>query len=304
MTEVKNIAGMSMKGGRKDNFFFCLIEFYPQKERWFLKSLLQVKDEETNDGDAAIRSWISKYQLTELVVDFPLSTPFCQSCELDCPGANVCPVEDVKEVRDSLNELIIQDGKIREDNPKLYERRRLQDLEFNPNRDFLSEVNDEHLLSRAFKRRLKKGFLPYWNRGIDFWIWRNYYDHLLEYFNQSYDSFGTTSLMILARFSYLRRHFPLTLRLYEGHVALTLIELMKAGIVKPSDVKDLMNFDLSVEAKLNILKSIEKGLNIFIYDHDLEILLKNPRAYDSFILALSGQRIQLNKTQGVPPWPM
>ena len=29
----KNIAGMSMKGGRKDNFFFCLLEYFPKKKK-------------------------------------------------------------------------------------------------------------------------------------------------------------------------------------------------------------------------------------------------------------------------------
>jgi len=42
----KNVAGMSLKGGRKDNFYFCLLEHYPEKDRWFLRSLLHVKDEE------------------------------------------------------------------------------------------------------------------------------------------------------------------------------------------------------------------------------------------------------------------
>ena len=302
MTEVKNIAGMSMKGGKRDNFFFCLLEFYPGKKRWFLRSLLQVKDEQTNDGDAAIRGWISKYQLSDLVVDFPLSTPYCQSCLLDCPGATVCPVDEVKEIRESMEELLFQDESIREDNPKRYEKERLKNIEFNPGRKVIHEINDEHMLSRAFKRKLKKGFLPYWNRGIDFWIWRNYYDHLLEYFNQSYDSFGTTSLMILSRFSYLRRHFPNSLNLFESNVNLTLIELMKAGIIKINDIKNLGDFELMASAKLNILKDIESALNLFIYDHDLEILIKNPRAYDSFILALSGRNIQLNKIRKVPDW--
>jgi hypothetical protein len=302
LSEVKNIAGMSMKGGKKDNFFFCLIEYYPKKERWFLRSLLQVKDEQTTDGDVAIRGWISKFHLSDLVVDFPLSTPFCQNCNLDCPGANICPVDGVKVVRESMEELISQDELIRERDPKKYEKERLKDIEFNPKRKIIHEVNDEHLLSRAFKRKLKKGFLPYWNRGVDFWVWRNYYDHLLKYFNLSYDSFGTTSLMILSRFSYLKRHFPKTLQLCEGNVYLTLIELMKTGIIKVQDVVDLNDFELHVQAKLNILKDIEKSLDIFIYDHDLEILIKNPRAYDSFILALVGQRIQMNKVKEVPDW--
>ena len=49
--EKKNIAGMSMKGGKKDNFFFCLLEYFPKKERWFLNSLLQVKEHQEDEDD-------------------------------------------------------------------------------------------------------------------------------------------------------------------------------------------------------------------------------------------------------------
>src|SRR5690554_2436372 len=91
----KNVAGMSLRGGRRDNFTFCLIEFFPDQNRWFLKSLLQVKDEEGIDGDEAIRAWIEEYELKEIVVDFPLSPPACHECQLSCPGLKQCMVPSV-----------------------------------------------------------------------------------------------------------------------------------------------------------------------------------------------------------------
>ena len=42
--------------------------------------------------------------------------------------------------------------------------------------------------------------------------------------------------------------------------------------------------------------------NIFIYNHDLEILVKNPRAFDSFLLALAGQNVLQKKNRTMPGW--
>ena len=93
-----------MKGGRRDQFYFCLLEYFENEERWFLKSLLQVKDEEGMSGDDAIRSWIEKYDVWQMVLDFPLSQPACATCLLDCPGAALCPEPSVKEVRRQMED--------------------------------------------------------------------------------------------------------------------------------------------------------------------------------------------------------
>jgi hypothetical protein len=299
-TQVKNIAGLSMKGGRNDRFIFCLIEHFPDQDRWFLKSLLQSRDEEGRDGDQAIRDWIEQFSLKELVVDFPLSEPACQTCRLECPGAHACPDSSVVFVKNSIEELIETDRQLQEKHPKEYERRRVQDLEIDPARDVLAKEAHHHLLSRPFKRRLKKGYLPYWNRPIDFWIWSHYYDQLLELFNLSFDSFGTSSLMIQSRFTYLKRHFPNTLKLFESSIPILLIELFRSGILQKRDLLGLNNLELGAEARLDIIKKIEKSCNLFIYDRDLEALVENPRAFDSFLLAVIGQNIHLGHHREVP----
>jgi hypothetical protein len=300
--ERKTIAGLSMKGGRKDNFTFCLLELYPDSGRWFLKSLLKVKDEDGLGGDEAIGAWIKDYDLKKLIVDFPLSEPACHQCVLACPGAIRCPVPEVKEVRSRLESILKQDEELLDKNPKLYEYARNRDDEIVFNKDVLKKESHEHILSRSFKRRLKKGFLPYWNRSIDFWVWNYYYDQLLDIFNISYDSFGNTSLMTQSRFAYLRRHFPEALDLSEGNTNIILIELLRAGIIAKRDIFNLLDIELGAEGRLDILKKIELRLGIFIYDHDLEELVKNPRAFDSFLLALGGKNIYENKLRELPEW--
>jgi hypothetical protein len=291
-----------MKGGRRDQFFFCLLEEYENEGRWFLKSLLQVKDEDGLSGDEAIRAWIEKYQVRQLVLDFPLSAAACATCLLDCPGSNSCPEPSVVEVRKRMQEIIDEDSRLQKENPKKYEQDRNFDDLYDYNRNIISKPATGYLMSRSFRRRMKKGFIPYWNRPLDFWIWCNYYNQLLETFNLSFDSFGGTSLMVQSRFNYLRRHFPSDLGLFEANGSIVLIELLRAGLILKKDLYNLNDIELGVDARIDIIKRIEDSLNIFIYEHDLELLLKNPRAFDSFLLAVAGQNKKLKLSQDPPEW--
>ncbi len=298
----RNIAGMSMKGGRKDNFFFCLLEYFVDDERWFLRSLLQVKDEEDLPGDEAIREWIKQYDIKQLVLDFPLTNPPCHECKLNCPGAFKCPIPAVSEIRTRIDRLLQEDREKLEKYPKGYEQDRNNDDLVQHGRDWHSKIPTTHILSRSFKRRLKRGLLPYWNRPLDYVIWTHYYDALLRIFNQTYDSFGNTSLVIISRFSYLRRHFPADLELLEGHILLVLIEMLRAGLVSRNDLQNLYDIELGKSARLGIIQALEKKLNVFIYEHDLEILVKQPRAFESFLMAVSGICLHQKQTRPLPPW--
>src|SRR5690606_18925468 len=112
---------MSLGGGRKENFFLSLLEYYPEKKRWFLKSLHQVKDEEIRDRDEIITSWVQQYGLKQLVVDFPLSRPPCEeSCLNECQGARQCPRPQVIAVREEMRRLLEEDFKSYQENPKKY----------------------------------------------------------------------------------------------------------------------------------------------------------------------------------------
>lgn len=302
MSDVKNIGSLSMKGGRNDNFYFCLIEYYPDSDRWFLKSLLPVKDEDASSNDEAIRAWIDNFEVKQLVVDFPLSRPACYHCELDCPGAENCPEVSVKNAREKIKTLLNEDQKFINQNPKKYEQERNKADEVVFNRNIFEKETHHHLLSRSFKRRLKKGFIPYWNRALDFYVWKYYYDQILEMFNTSFDSFGNTSLMTLSRFNYIKRHFPKNLELFEANQYIIIIELLRAKILLKKDIEMISDVDLGIEVRLDIIKKLETNLKIFIYNHDLEILVKNPRAFDSFLLALAGQNILQKKIHALPDW--
>ena len=154
--------------------------------------------------------------------------------------------------------------------PKRYEQGRLA------REQELQQGARESMLSRAFKRRLKQGFLPYWNRAIDVWVWENYYDHLLHYFGAGLDSFGHTSIMLMLRFAYLRRHLGESLNYYETSPLICLLELLRTGVISARQLSLLKDIELGASSRLAIVASVAKELNIFIYDHDLALIAKTP----------------------------
>lgn len=300
----KNISGLSLGGGRKENFYLCLLDYYQKEDRWFLKSVLQVKDEHGSDGDRAIKDWIQEFEIKKMVVDFPLSKPACDKCELQCPGMDQCPVFSVTNIRKMMNELLDMDNQLFVENPKEYERRRNEDDEVDYGKCIFEDKTTDLLLSRPFKRRLKKGYLPYWHRPIDFYIWCRYFDQMLKLFNSTYDSYGKVSQMLLFRLQYLQKHFPKGLEMFEGNAQVALIELFKNKIITKNSIINLSDLECGVEARLDIIKQIEKHLKIFIYDHDLEIIVKNTRAFNSFLLAIIGKQELEGKVANIPDWAL
>lgn len=294
---------MSLGGGRRENFFFSLLEYFPETQRWFLTSLHQVKDEDIRDRDEIIAAWINQYGLTQLVVDFPLSKPPCEeSCLTHCQGANECPRSCVVEVREEMAFLLEEDARLHQENPKKYEQDRITATEIDYSKNLLKKNTDEHMLSRSFKRKLRKGFIPYWHRPIDFWVWKNYYDQLLEVFKISYESFGNVSVMLLAKLNYLVRHLPKDLTMYESNVQICLIELYRAKVVSKSLLLQLFDLDLASAAREQIVHNIETHMGIFIYENDLVTIMKNSHAFDSFILSVVGQRMLMNELRTIPLW--
>lgn len=297
----KNIAGLSLGGGRKENFFLCLLEFFPDSNRWFLSSVHQFK-EEGPDGDEVIKNWIDQYLLKDLIIDFPLGRPACESCHLNCPGIEHCPVTAVVNVRRQMNDLLEEDQKSNNENPKKYEQERVEAGQVDFSKFEFSKETFLPMMSKAFKRRLKKGYLPYWNRPIDFWIWKHFYDPLLNLFKTSYDSFGNVSVMLMFRFEYLKKHFPHDLKFFESNVQLCLLELYRAKIIPKNIILELLSLESVFHARHQILKAIEKHLNVFIYDRDLELLIRYPRAFDSFVLSVAGMMALQKKVHVIPSW--
>jgi hypothetical protein len=297
-----HIAGMSIGGGKKENFFFSLLEYFPDQDRWFLSKFHQLRDENVTDSNEAITNWIKDYNLKQFVIDFPLSRPACPNCTLECPGIESCHDESVTTIRSKMGELLAEDKKLQDKDPKQYERDRIKQEEIHFKKDEFQAESDEHLLSKSFKRRLKKGYLPYWNRPVDFWIWTRYYNQLLNLFKVSFDSFGDVSMMLLARYNYIQRHIPSDLEMFQSDVRIALLEMYRAKVVTKKNLIDLNDFSVAATTRLMIIESIEKKLNVFIYKNDLDLIVQNPKAFDSFILSIVGKQFIQKKCWDIPDW--
>lgn len=306
-------AALALRGGRKESSFLCVLESYgqydplekrPQEKdaRWFLKALVAIKEEIETSADEAIIKLVHEHQLSQLVVDFPLSWPACHDCQLTCPGEALCPVFEVQAARDYMNQILEKDRKSQEVRPKQYEYDRADSLMVKHNKDVLAKKTEMHLLSKSFKRRLKKGLLPYWNRPLDAWLWCQYYDQLLDLFNITYDSFGQSALMGPVRLSYLRRHWPISINVYESNVYINFVELLKGGVVKQKDLSVLAHYIQGVEGRLDVIKEIEDKLGLFVYGQDLEQLISSSMAFEAFILAVGARQAVLGQTLKAPAW--
>ena len=297
---ISSIAGMSLGGGKKENFFLCLLEFFEDENRWFLTSMNQVKEEGHLTQDEAITTWVDDSSLKRLIVDFPQTKPTCETCNLVCPGVENCHHPVVNNIDKMIKYLLNEDLKRINENPKKYEQEREEDNKYDYHRNVLDEETSHHILSKSFKRKLKKGFIPYWNRPIDFWIWLNYYDQMLKTYGVTYDSFGTVSVMLLYKFHYLLRHLPPDLQIFESNIHIILLELCRSGIIRKKDLVELQDLNVSTLARVNVARAIEKKLDIFIYNKDLELISKNKKAFESFLLAVAGQALVKKSITKIP----
>lgn len=282
-------SGICFLGGKKDNFYLAVLEYFADQSRWFLKEVKVASDLKIHPKEDLLLSHILENKLESLVVDFPLTKPACLTCDLDCPGIALCPHPEVKDSRDLIAQLTVQDFSVR--TGKQYENDRVGE------KNRLSEkLAWEYQQSKSFKRRLKKGFNPYWNRPIDVLIWCHYYDLLLNVFNYSYDSFGNVSLKLMNQFHYLSKHFPPSLEIFESNSYIILIELYRHKIISAKTIKDLNFMDTAPQAQMTIINAIEKAFQLFVYEKDVELLVRKPKAFESFLLALVSLKKFENKT--------
>ena len=294
-------AGLALNGGRKEKFYYCVLTHFEAEKRWALEHVGHWEGPSMEAG-APVGTWMIQSHVHHLTVDFPLSSAHCESCTLVCPGESQCPDQVVQGVRKGINDYLAQDQKVIGERPKRYENDRLEREMVQTSLENFWRAPTHHVISRSFKRRLKKGYLPFWNRPIDFWIWSEYYDQLLDIFNYSYDSFGHTSLMLLKHFAYLKRHFPADLKLYEANNFVTLLELFRANVISIKLLRQLQTLETQVTARGEILKILEKKFGLFIYARDYDLMVKSPRAFESLLLAWAGTRLHYKHVEELPAW--
>ena len=90
------------------------------------------------------------------------------------------------------------------------------------------------------------------------------------------------------------------LEIYESNTQIILLELYRAKIITKKHILELSDLNVSTLARIRVAKKIEEKLNVFIYDKDLELISKHPKAFDSFLLAVAGRSLILEQTKKIP----
>lgn len=299
----QKIAGVYFHSGKTSQFIACVLEYFSPGKRWVVDKIHFSNDGAKGFGES-FEGWVKENKISDLVLNFPTTGTICDSCELVCPGEENCSHPVIKEMKNVSHEFLRQDTIFEKESPKDYERERNKQNEYDHHRTPFSrsETGKKVPLSKSLKKRLRRGFIPYWNRPIDLYIWLNYYDELIQVFNYSYDSFGHSSLMNIKRFHYLSKHL-FGVNILEANIYVNFLELLKAGYLSPEDLFGMKYVDeFSVSLRKNIVTKIEQNLNIYIKNEDSAMLTFDPRAINAFILSLSGIASLDDKTLTLPHW--
>lgn len=94
--------GVSLSGGKSDKACLALVEYYPDQKKIFLSKLIEkIKTEEMISADLKIIEMINQFKndLKTIAFDVPLSLPTCITCQLKCPGYELCGEDEMKWMR-------------------------------------------------------------------------------------------------------------------------------------------------------------------------------------------------------------
>jgi len=297
----KKIAGVYFHSGKTNQFIACVFDYFSSGDRWILEKL-HFSGDSNKLSNESFEQWVKANNITDIVMNFPISNTICDVCEIECPGEENCSNPTVKEMSEVISQLLQRDQDFEQSSPKDYERLRNSQDEYVHHQEVYGEKKSTVLLSKSLKKRLRRGLTPYWNRPIDLYIWKNFYDELIQVFNYSYDSFGHTSLMNLKRFSYLKKHLS-NINIWESNIYIIFLELLRAEFLSPADLFGMKYVDeFSVSLRKNIVSKIEKNLNIYIKSEDSAVLTFDPRAINAFVLSLSGISKVQNNVKALPDW--
>lgn len=281
------IAGLNILGSDHDDLILCLLTYFTQDKRWFL----EIKKKNPLDGkcnNEILPYWIEKHKILEIVVNIPLTKPSFFNCT-DEKALDI--------VNKRINDILKIDQIKHLEDPKGYERERNEKDLFYLKRNLFERPNDVHMIDKSFKRRLKKGLLNYWNRPIDFYLWRSYYTQMLDIFNDVYDSFGNVPLKLYFKFEQLKNYIPKEITLNESDEKIVLLEMHRAGILDVNELRDLSlkNGSGLLMAREKILMKLEGIFDFFIYDKDWQLIAKDSKVFGVFLNTISLQMKYLKR---------
>jgi len=282
------IAGASLTTGKWEDAYFCALHFYPEQKRWAVKSLHTFQQNDFLQGPP----------LQSMVVDLPLSVGLCPE-----HGHALSP-KSASEIQQKLSRLLDEDAIFAKTHPKKYEQERKRDELIDFKKHLLDAKPTTAQLSVTFKRKLKKGFIPYLHRPIDAWVWLHYFDAMAKVFNVTFDSYGHASVPLLQRFAFLRGQLSSDCSFFETSIWILILELYRADLLSKKQLLYERKGEDAIRFRSHVIETLEANLGLFIYDQDLTTLVKQPRAFASFLLATAGLRRHQGDLYEIPKWAL
>ena len=297
----KKVRAIHFSGGKSGQYTGVQLEFFEKNNRWALTSLFSTDDIGARHREDSLIDWMKENPADFTVVNVNDSHPICETCTLSCPGEKSCPQEEVVDVRRKISEILQSDLEHEKKSPKEYERKREGQDSFPNNREIFFKDQLSIPLDKPFKRKLKNGYAPYWNRPIDFFVWSHFYTPLMKLFNYSFDSYGRSSLMLNYKFTYLKKRLGPSEQFLESNIYVVLLQLLKSKKISKKTL-DGLRFDDEefIDNKMKLIQELEKNLGIFIYEIDEDLLLTVPRAIMALLLGISGISKSLSKNLETP----
>jgi hypothetical protein len=239
------------------------------------------------DDGADLESLIRNGSQKIFILDTPLTGPQCKNCRLECPGVKNCHALETVFIRGEIQKLLLVDEQECAQNPKKYEEERIASNRLDLMKNFLDKRTTDHLLSKSFKRKLKKGYTPYLSRPIDVWVWFHYFDPWLTVFKSTYDPLGHNSYVQFEKIDYLRRHLT-GHPLMESSATLILLELYRADLISKRQLLALTDLDQAALSRLEILRTVGHALGIKISTIQEDKIVRSPKFFQAFLLMLAG----------------
>ncbi len=100
--EVQRFIGVSLSGGKADKACVAVVEYFPKFKKIFLSNMFErIKSQAQISADLKIHEIIESYQgkVQSVAWDVPWTQPFCNRCDLPCPGYEACQVEHIQWMR-------------------------------------------------------------------------------------------------------------------------------------------------------------------------------------------------------------
>lgn len=279
---VYRFAGVTLGGGKTDHTAVCILEYYPDKARVFLRMVRDhIKGERGENSDETLFDLLTLEEpvLETIAFDAPLQLPKCLRCDLVCPGFEVCEEKEIKW---------------------MWEQHEARGKHKRPNKVFTpyTERCAEVYISGHVSRELGEPFYPNHALGANAAPLTARAHYLLRRLTGAGRVKGSRKKAPSA--VHYAVHCMDVPKFLEFFPKLSLWQIGRDLKMPKSHLRFHRHAVDSDQARNYFLKSLVNQEIVFIYQQDFKLLVENPQAFDSFLGALTAYLDHRGQTEPRP----